>query len=147
MAKEANEVSIPVVLLKEREPNEVDELLQRITEIQEKCSHDYRLFAPHGLRETLVKGIYQASHGQAFSYKCLKCSKEDRRRVTIKCLNCSNEPLTISVSEEYEDLQRYFSQEHIKAAHIKRLKARIYRCDKCGFTLVIPSLADYLIEF
>ncbi|MBA7490343.1 hypothetical protein ES702_00881 [subsurface metagenome] len=140
MPKEAEVISKPAVRPEDRESNEVDELLKRVRAIRSGCPHDFRLLAPHNLQESLVEGIYQAHHAQGFQIRCLKCSRDEHATVTVRCLNCFKKPMM--PSEQYEDLLKYFSQDSVSEDDIEYMEARIFKCEHCGFTIVVPELHD-----
>jgi len=118
-----------------RKPNEVDRLLQLISEIQENCYHDFRLVKKPKLQESKVKGVFIGINERRDPHwpemmllRCLNCSKEKQEPVTEMCPRClgmMTDTLGLRRREEY------FGEPYFHYA------AKLRRCIDCDLTLVL----------
>jgi hypothetical protein len=125
-----------------RPPNEVDKLVQSITEIQASCEHSYRLDKPFELYETNVPGVM--AHGNAhydvtMDVVCLSCNVSAQLSVGQHCPSCIG-PMRAGSPQEGGH-SKYFGLENGWGIHAD---VQVDCCTQCGLKLVreIPDLGD-----
>lgn len=118
-----------VVKQEDRQPNEVDELLEQVENIQANCKHDFRLFEEmHSqARETLVKGVFFVPG--YVKTKCLKCSQELLLDPVKTCPRCFGQMSDVS-HEGHGSCERYTGKCDLGCSY-----ARV-NCNSCGLGLV-----------
>ncbi|NQV00592.1 MAG: hypothetical protein HQ537_00495 [Parcubacteria group bacterium] len=127
-------VFVPV---EEREPNEVDNLKEQITEIQEHCLHDFRLIKEPELKESLIKGVFVGhtfgptkigASEEQMALVCIKCSKEKETYIAKTCPRCLG-PMREERCLGAGSREKYFGNKYLYHA------VKLSRCLKCNFTI------------
>lgn len=114
------------VPLEEQEPNEVDGMMAKIREIQNACSHDFKLTKEVELKESLVPNVFVGftqgpisdkilDHGEIqkeFTIVCTKCSEEVKYYIPEVCPRCLGQMSKPDLEGGRNSRERFFGMQH-----------------------------------
>lgn len=121
--------------------NEVDRLMAKIERIRNRCDHVFEITPQVQPLETPVQGVFfgineEKGYVLIIGIRCVKCSIKKSVHCYEQCARC----LGKMIKGEMKYRKNFFGNEY------GCYWARLYFCEKCGFTIVCDEMDECVRE-